>query len=275
MDDTANTGARWSLQGNVGRLIYGPLSGEVDTSRPHSGLSALAFDSDHRLGLLLGVIPHGQWLSPSDTKGGDEARSWPLPLAETYVRGNDLVATYRASDNSPFSSQLYWRTATLDGVEGVVASISLLVSLQTQLLDTRPQISVVSLLSAKETLCIDVDDHAKPEINQVRPPESDQIRTGENNVAAGKVRCVLRRLVAPGLSYAEIMPSADYFAMYAAGPNAEGDYITEWTLFADFLEKGVIRRARVHAALLPRENDIELATICCLAIERLELPLTT
>lgn len=269
MDDTVNAGSHWSLQGNVGRLAYGPLSGDVDTTRPNSGLSVLEFDSDHRLGLLLGVIqiPCDQWLSQDDTKRGDEAKSWPLPLAETYVRGNDLVATYRASDNSPYSSQLYWRKATLDGVEGVVASISLLVSLQTQLLDTRPQISVVSLLSAKETLCIDVDDHANPEINQVLP--------GENNFTAGKVRCVLRRLVAPRLSYAEIMQSADYFAMRAEGPNAEGDYITEWALFADFLEKGVIRRARVHAALLPRENDIELATICCQAIERLELPLTT
>ena len=40
-------------------------------------------------------------------------------------------------------------------------------------------------------------------------------------------------------------------------------------MFADFLEKGVIRRARVHAAVLPRENDVELAIECCRAIEQL------
>ena len=44
---------------------------------------------------------------------------------------------------------------------------------------------------------------------------------------------------------------------------------------ADFLEKGVIRRARVHAAVLPRENDVELALECCRAIENRPLPLTT
>jgi hypothetical protein len=49
----------------------------------------------------------------------------------------------------------------------------------------------------------------------------------------------------------------------------------EWRLFGEFLEKGVIRRARLHAAVLPRENDIETAAACCAAIDSLELPLTT
>ena len=49
----------------------------------------------------------------------------------------------------------------------------------------------------------------------------------------------------------------------------------EWRLFAEFLEKGVIRRARVHGAIVPRKNDIEIAAACCRAIDGLELPLTT
>jgi hypothetical protein len=51
--------------------------------------------------------------------------------------------------------------------------------------------------------------------------------------------------------------------------------VLEWRLFSEFLEKGVIRRARVHAAILPRQNDLEIAAACCAAIDRLELPLTT
>ena len=52
-------------------------------------------------------------------------------------------------------------------------------------------------------------------------------------------------------------------------PGASGIAVAEWHLFADFLEKGVIRRARVHAALLPRENDFELAVECCRAMEQM------
>jgi hypothetical protein len=49
----------------------------------------------------------------------------------------------------------------------------------------------------------------------------------------------------------------------------------EWRLFAEFLEKGVIRRARIHGAIVPRDNDVEIAAACCKAIDGLELPLTT
>ncbi len=48
----------------------------------------------------------------------------------------------------------------------------------------------------------------------------------------------------------------------------------KWELFADFLEKGVIRRARVYGVLLPREDDIELALECCAAVQQIPLPLT-
>ena len=50
---------------------------------------------------------------------------------------------------------------------------------------------------------------------------------------------------------------------------------SRWQLFGEFLEKGVIRRARLQSLFLPRENDVQLAAEACQSIERRPLPLTT
>jgi hypothetical protein len=60
-----------------------------------------------------------------------------------------------------------------------------------------------------------------------------------------------------------------------AWKGSEGNYGVQWQLFSEFLEKGVIRRARVHGAFLRREGDVETAAACCDALERESLPLTT
>src|SRR5262249_47890381 len=85
--------------------------------------------------------------------------------------------------------------------------------------------------------------------------------------------CVVMRLADQPLSYIEIMPAGDF---HAVRPSRDKDNVTfEWRLFAEFLEKGVIRRARVHCAIVPRDKDVGIAAACCRAIDRLELPLTT
>ena len=85
---------------------------------------------------------------------------------------------------------------------------------------------------------------------------------------------MLYRLQHGDFSYVEIACATDNRGIDFR-PTPDGKLRAEWQLFADFLEKGVIRRAHVHGALLPRENDIELALECCRAIEQSPLPLTT
>ena len=133
MGNAVNERAVWSLHGNVAELSCGKLSGRIDASRPNAGLHDVAFDGAQQATNLLRVYR-------SDSR---DEKSWPLPLAESYVRGNDLVASYQATDDWPFSPQLYWRANSLRAVDGVLASASLLVSVQTHLLDTVPQIAVV------------------------------------------------------------------------------------------------------------------------------------
>jgi hypothetical protein len=75
-------------------------------------------------------------------------------------------------------------------------------------------------------------------------------------------------------SYAEIMPRSDYKNLRVVR-ETEGTWRTGWELFADFLEKGVICRARLYGVFLPRANDRELAVAYFDAITKRPLPLTT
>jgi hypothetical protein len=253
--NAVNDQAVWTLRGNAAQLSCGKLTGRIDPSRPNAGLHDVAFEG----------APQSMDLLRAYRSEITDEKSWPLSVAETYVRSNDLVAGYQATDNWPFSPQLYWRANSLCGVDRVLASIMLLVSVQTHLLDTVPQIGVASLLPNDESLLVSVGGGAQPSAAWIDPLQTIP-STNEDC-------CVVSRLRDVPLSYVEIMPAGDF---HAISLRADGKGTAfEWRLFAEFLEKGVIRRARVHAAIVPRENDIEIAAACCEAIDSLELPLTT
>src|SRR6478672_3711736 len=128
----------------------------------------------------------------------------PLPVVESYLRGNDLVASYLAIDDWPFSPQLYWRANSLRAVDGVLASASLVVSVQTHLLDTVPQIAVASLLPRNEALLVSVTRDAKPIATKI---DSAQPIPYTNEDC-----CVVLRFEDVPLSYVEVMSAGDYHA---------------------------------------------------------------
>lgn len=244
----------WSSRDDTAELIGGLLAGRIDTARPNAGLQCLALHHEKQ---PVGVL----CIYRADVAN---EKSWPLPVAESYVRGNDLIVSYQPSDDWPFSPQLYWRANSLAEVAGVLASMSLLVSVQTHLLDTAPQIAVTSALKCDELLLVSLDRRSEPVVHEIEPSKP---------ITAAGDCCVVFRLREAPLSYIEIMPSGDFHDVRVR-ETPRGPAL-EWRLFAEFLEKGVIRRARLHAAVVARENDIENAAACCAAIHRLELPLTT
>jgi hypothetical protein len=189
-----------------------------------------------------------------------------LPLAEAYVRGSDLVASFRPTSDWPYSPQIYWHAGHLDFVPGVVGSLTLLVSVQTHLLDTYPQITVGSMSQAENVIRMGVHGG--------KCEESTEFSGEFTNQAPTAVCCILRRFTGITLSYAEFIPGSDYRAVRAWTGDG-GDCGVQWQLFSEFLEKGVIRRARVHGAFLRRDGDVEAAAACCEAIECEALPLTT
>jgi hypothetical protein len=245
----------WKLDRNTGKLHSGPLSAHVDVSRPDLGLQQLRLNDRDLPGRLLAVERH------TETQAQESA--WPLPLADAYIRGHDLVATYQSTNDWPYSPQLYWSADPLQSVDPLLGSLSLLISVQTHLLDTWPQISVSSRLACRELLQVNAGTGAWELLQAERT-----IRP------AATACCLLYRLPDAPVSLVEIMPAGD-FRELAIRPTAHGECRAEWRLFADFLEKGVIRRATLQTAFVPRENDIQIALKCCAATERRPLPLTT
>jgi len=263
MEEASEVPAAWSLCGLIGQLQRGPFGGTIDVSRPDLGLQDVMIRHELIRGSYLNVIRGMPASNPISDRG--DSTSWRSPVADAYVRGNDLVASYQSIDEWPYSPQLYWQADLPGSVGGVAASLSLLVSLQTQLLDTRPQISVVSRAPTAELMQIAMNEGGKA---SVKPIGSEECW-----YPTGASCCVIRRLPNTSFSYIEVIASSD-FCEATVSSNDDGTASVTWHLFSEFLEKGVIRRARVNAALLPAEKDIELAIECCAAIEHFPLPLT-
>jgi hypothetical protein len=237
------------------------LFGRVDVSHPELGLQSIAVGGDSFDGKILCVRQSDDL---SDSPHLRQRASWPL--ADAYVRGADLVASYVPTDGWPFSPQIYWRVNPSDDVEQL-NSLSLLVSVQTHLLDTWPRISIESQLRSSEVLLVSAHANGGTDSRAISPGN----HVFNPGTSAG---CILHRPVGNDFSYAEIIPASD-FRELRLNWSADGLSHIAWLLFADFLEKGVIWRARLQSLLLPRGADVELATACCRAIDQRPLPLTT
>ncbi len=264
MDDVAHQSSPWSLHGTKAHLNGGAFSAAVDAAKPQAGLRYQNSDHEQSRCSYLCV---SRELEPASTRANkmDDAHAWPLSVVEAYLRGDDFVASYRPTEDWPYTPQLYWHANALAAVERSLASMSLLVSVQTHLLDTLPKIVISSEIPSVETHLIAFREDAEAEIV---PIESDRTLS-----PSGAVNCTLRRLHSTPISYAEIVPATD-FRQLRFHRSSTGEMSAKWELFADFLEKGVIRRARVYGVLLPREGDIELALECCAAVQQIPLPLT-
>lgn len=141
-------------------------------------------------------------------------------LTDAYPRGADLVARYGPCEAFPFRTEVYWRADTR--ADAATTGLQMIVSVETDLLDTYPELHVSS---------------------RITPPG-------------------LATATDPGNGYAEA--TLDDYRLWCEAvhptdlPEAAHEWrrqpsfeVSHWRLFARFLEKGVIRRARLAGALLP------------------------
>jgi hypothetical protein len=256
--------SKWSLQGSVAELRAKSLSGRVDIARPGLGLHDIELSGRQLAGQLF-CVTRGTDSQRDNAPLTNSEPSWPLAIADAYVRGDDLVVTYKPSDDWPYTPQIYWRASTVQALQGLAGALSLLVSVQTHLLNTCPRIIVASQLDCREALRVTTNG-AQVGAETVARDATIRPSTGEC--------CIIRRLSDPRLSYVEIMPASDYRLVVTRHAD-DGICRVSWELFAEFLEKGVIRRSRLHSTFVERSNDLEIAGACRDAIERSALPLTT
>jgi hypothetical protein len=266
MSDVLSSTGMWSLQKTRAQLCCGSLVGHVDVSQPESGLNRLFVSTTPLTGHILAIRPSSNVATDVSQAARQTRDTTGLNVADSYVRGCDLVATYEPRDNWPFTTQIYWGAHSGETADQLGA-LSLFVSLQTHLLDTWPKLRIDSLLETDEIFFLADGPGGHSEVKS--------IDRGEHVLRpTGAACCVLQRLVGVPASYAEIMPAGD-FRELTIRYISDGACQTSWELFADFLEKGVIRRARLQSVFVPRKNDVAMIESLCRTIHQQPLPLTT
>lgn len=214
--------ATWRVSADAIELVCGPASAQRDAGDLANGLSRLSW----------GGTPVLERLCSATTPDG------PLSQAtEWYARGADHVSIHPPSDAFPFQTQLEWSATTLAG--GGVA-MTLTVSLQTDLLDTRPRLFF------------------------------DTTPVGKGS--AWEPGCELVRVNEPGLGAAAFVCPHPSDASDCQLSEAGGACRVEFS--PPFLEKGVIRRGRLAALLLPGEPDGDAVAAAVAEFANQPLPLT-
>ena len=116
----------WKLEDTVAVFESTQLSCRLDVADPKNGLRDL----------------RGMSLAESDAALWQVALPVGRPeLAEFYVRGNDLVATYKETETRPCRTQFYWRFVTEQDCFG----FEFIISVQTSRLDYAPKFSIATV----------------------------------------------------------------------------------------------------------------------------------
>ncbi len=247
----------WRLDQRQARLEVKTFRADIDLDRPESGLDRLSFAGRSLApAQLLGVE-----LPASDTVGDR--------FVEAYLRGNDLIATYADVSRPSFRWQVYWR-AISGRYPQALAAIEAIVSVQTGLLDSWPQLSLRSLLPATGVwLWRAGGDGVGLQCERVDPGP-----TAKTVAATESWGCFDFALAGTHTSYLEMVHPADFDTSSVERHDAAGVSLRHG-LFRERLEKGVILRSRALALFLPsRPTNATIADIQR-AFANEELPLTT
>jgi hypothetical protein len=246
----------WQIDGSIARLHKGPLKLRVSLTQPAKGLDELTYDNqqfgDTR---LMQVQPQ-----PTDSVGAET-------LADAFIRGRDLIATYDQAAPTSIQPQIYWRVLE---TTATVAGIELIVSVQTSRLDSHLALQSTSGIAAEEVWVM--NDLRTESFRAI--PLSDQ--TAVSVARESSVGLFLFRLTDSDVSYAEMIFPNDFQGAELVLDDASTNVCQlHYRLLSEPLEKGVIRRARIRGLFLPRDQDRSIATAWYRQFIDSRLPLTT
>jgi len=150
-------------------------------------------------------------------------------LAEQFVRGDQWHLSFPETENDTYSLRIVLRPIAIEGDGLLMESV---ISLQTRLLDTHPTVDMVAkgdnneAISASEVEC------------------GVAVSSGSNPITITH---------GPDGSAAFLMGTRDY-PVTSDFSDVEG---LRLRLFGEFLEKGVIRKARVWIRIVPSSNSLD------------------
>ena len=172
---------------------------------------------------------------------------------EWYLRNRDLMAIYQLVPEHQLRLVMRWRALRPGAAHGG-AGVDLAISLQTNLLDADPAMTVASTLPCEEGLGWSDDGHLVDLADRPDLP---------------------LRLVRPGAgpSYVEMVHPDDAVQLAARMGNSNVELNARF--FDERLEKGVIRRVRLRAVWLPRDRDVDAARALYADFLQQPLPLSS
>lgn len=248
-----NSAAEWKLDAHRASLTLGSLTAVVDLAAPLRGLHDVCFAARP----LAECEVLGVELEPA-------APDKSPPLVDAYQRRGDLVATYAQTPSAKASTQVYWRAASFDFLGAICPTIDLQISVQTNLLDSRP---------ARRT--------------RSRLPAGDVARVSEPAAASAAIAATVQEFLREPAAhcfvfspsgwhsaYIEMVHPADAEDFQMREPNTSHIEIAH-RLFEHNLEKGVILRARVRGLFAPRSDDRGFASAAWRQFIDQPPPLTT
>jgi hypothetical protein len=233
----------WQLADSIATLESSDLHGRLDLKQPSGGLQLRSVEKASPFEVeIFGVSQHA-------------AQHVDIAKLDAYVRGRDLVALYDESLPDHLRTQIYWRALRASDLSAscepnrIAAAFDLILSVNTSLLDSDPQVTVRSEIPASDSIV--------------------QLKVDP----APEASAVLVRLGSGKLSYVELVHPADACRSWIKTADAARSQINH-LLFQQRLEKGVILRARIRAALISSENDEQLAAQLYQHFAASEPPLT-
>jgi hypothetical protein len=231
----------WRIEQSTAQWNSARLHATIELTRPAEGIQCLSFTRASLKGMQLMrvAVPKG-------------AHGLPKCVEDAYVRGPDIIVTYAETPQSPVRPQVYWRILDEPLVSpGVV--LEAIVSIQTRLLDSDPRIELASTLPGRDWLCLAGDAATggfRPVALDDRSPRSIDI------VPSGTA--LLGRIPVSSCSYGHILLATDLLDAHIAWDPAHRMTTLSAVFFGERLEKGILRRVRSRAILVPREQDEEL-----------------
>lgn len=212
----------------------------IRLDRPSAGIGFGGGDTPPWPLSLLGLV-----LDPAAERATGEPIDAILP-SDRWVRGDDVVAVYEPQDPRSLKATAMWRRWPTGSP--AVAAWELIVSCQTSLLASDATVIVRSLVPAGDI----VSTTAAAAL--ARPASGPSVLVATHPLEA-------RRLA--------IRPDS------LGGPAVTAPVAIECHLFPSVVEKGVLLRGRVLAAVGPRENDAEWSTVLLDRFAASPPPLTT
>ena len=145
-----------------------------------------------------------------------------------------------------------------------------MISVHTQLLDSRPELVATSSLPLAEVFRL-VEAESGSFERLVASADSPLVIE-----PAGGPSCLVFQPPGAELSYAEMVHPADFWRDELTGSvDGQPGLRVRHHLFAGRLEKGVILRARLRGMFVPRRHDLRVVAGCYAAFTKAELPLGT